>query len=276
MNYFRLLRPFNWIKNFFIFVPIFFAKNIFALEKFQATAEAFLVFCLLASSVYIVNDILDIESDKNHSYKKDRPLASGKVSVAQAVFIEVLLLACVAGLIYYFIPQTAPIFLAYWVLNLLYSLFFKHIAVLDIVCVAIFYLLRVVVGAQAAQVPVSEWLILCTLFLSLFLIIGKRKAEYREEHRRKVLASYTGEFLNGLLVLSAGLSIISFSLYTILVAHSDWAVYSVIFVILGIFRYTLLVFQDSHHEMPEKAIFGDPVLLAAAAGWAAIMFKVFY
>ena len=276
-EYFHLLRPASWVKNFFVFAPLFFARELFSITKLTTTLSAFLIFCLTASSVYIINDIVDRKEDKRHSLKRYRPLASGKISLKEAVFILLLLMVSAASLTYSFAQQIAVVVTIYFLLNVLYSFYVRRIPVLDILLISSFYLLRIEAGGRAAQVPISAWLILCTIFLALFLIIGKRKAEImRLDVKREVLNVYTQKFLEALFIISAGLSIISYSLYTLLVLNSRIAVYSIFFVLLGMFRYILLSYNTDQGECPEKTIWGDNVLVLSALGWTIFMCKLFY
>src|ERR1035437_2220667 len=166
---FKLLRPYSWIKNLFIFVPLFFARDFFIYAKLSTVILAFIVFCITASSVYILNDIFDIEQDRKHSNKKNRPLASGAVSVKSAIIMFFCLLIIDAFIVYFYIPQIFLLIGLYFLLNILYSKYLKHIAVVDILLVSSFYFIRIIIGGIAAQVPVSHWLLLCMIFISIFL-----------------------------------------------------------------------------------------------------------
>ena len=181
LQLFALLRPYSWIKNLFIFVPLFFARDFFIYEKLTNVTLAFIIFCITASSVYIINDIFDIEQDRKHDTKKNRPIASGAVSVKSAVTLFFCLLAINALLIHFFIPQIFQLVGLYFFLNILYSAYLKHIAILDLLLVSSFYYLRIMVGGIAAGVPISNWLSICIVFISLFLIVGKRLAEFDQK-----------------------------------------------------------------------------------------------
>ncbi len=271
-----LLRPYNWIKNLFLFVPLFFAKEFFNTEKIVPTTWAFIAFCLTASAVYIINDIADKDQDSKHSLKKYRPIASGKISSVTAWIAATVLMIAVAAIVYVKIPEIFLLLLTYFVLNILYSLWLKHEAVVDILLVATFYSLRIMIGGVAADVPVSHWLILCTIFISLFLIVGKRMAEYGQENKRRVLAAYTPTFLQALLIISATLSIISYSLYAVLVLDTNLAAFSVFFVLLGVMRYTSLILTSQKAEYPEKALVGDGVIVVSGLLWLGMMYFIFY
>jgi decaprenyl-phosphate phosphoribosyltransferase len=155
-------------------------------------------------------------------------------------------------------------------------MYLKHIAVLDILLVSSFYFIRIMVGGIAAQVPISHWLLLCIIFVSLFLIVGKRLAEFRQNEKRIVLLQYTPEFLNAMLIISATLIIISYSLYSVLVWNSDIAIFSIFLVLLGIIRYLLLIFTTDRAEYPEKVIITDKIIFMSGILWVFIMYLIIY
>jgi 4-hydroxybenzoate polyprenyltransferase len=271
-----LLRPRSWLKNGLIFGPIFFAKDFFVSEKLFLTFIAFISFCLVASAVYVLNDDIDKEVDRLHEKKKDRPIASGKISEIQARGLTVFLLVLSFTLLFFFIPKAAPYICAYFFINVLYSLYLKHIAIVDVVVISLFYVIRILVGGVAAGVPVSSWLIMCTIFLSLFLILGKRIAEFKQSVRRKSLEGYTEQFLYMMLSIAAAVSILSYSLYVILVLQSPYAIYTMFFVLMGIMRYIYLIITSNTSEYPERLIFGDRVVLISVLGWIILVYSIFY
>jgi 4-hydroxybenzoate polyprenyltransferase len=272
----KLLRPYSWIKNLFIFVPLFFAKDLFIYTKLTTVILAFIVFCITASSVYILNDFFDREQDRKHDTKKNRPLASGTVSVKSAITLLSCLLIIDAYLVYFFIPQIFWFIGLYFLLNILYSKYLKRIAVLDILVVSSFYFIRIMVGGIAAGVPISHWLLVCIIFISLFLIVGKRLAEFSQDDKRIVLLEYTPEFLNAMLVISATLTIISYSLYSVFVLDSGLAIFSIFLVLLGIIRYLFLVFTTHKAEYPEKVIVTDKIIFVSSIVWVFTMYFIIY
>jgi len=276
MEYLKILRPLHWIKNLFVFVPIFFAKEIFVMEEFINATLAFIVFCFTASSLYIVNDIVDRREDQKHPQKKLRPIAAGKIAIWEALLISFFLISLSLLIIYFFIPQTFWVILIYIVLNLLYSFYLKHIVIFDILTISSFYLLRVIGGGMATFIPISRWLILCTIFLTLFIIIGKRMAELRQINKRKVLYYYDIYFLGQLLIVSAGLTIIAYGLYSVLGSPSPLAVYSIFFVLVGIFRYLFIIHSSAVSEFPEKIIVSDKVILGSVLSWIVYLYLILY
>ncbi|MDP2696268.1 MAG: UbiA prenyltransferase family protein [bacterium] len=276
MSFITLLRPLHWVKNLLVFVPIFFAREIFMADRMMAAFYAFLAFSLTASAVYIINDIVDRQHDAQHPIKRLRPIASGAVSITQAVMLLVILLAGGAILVYFLSPQLAVIIGAYLLLNLLYSFYLKHWPIFDIVLISSLYLLRVVGGGVASQTHISTWLILCTVFISLFLIVGKRRVEFSQLHRRKVLGLYSGELLDHLFGIAAGLTIISYGLYTILGVNSELAVYSIFLVLIGIFRYLLITYRSAVAEYPERVLWSDKIISGSVLAWLIFMYFIFY
>lgn len=276
LPFIQLLRPSSWIKNLLIIVPLFFARDIFDSGKLFSTTIAFIVFCLVASSVYILNDIIDQEHDREHEKKRFRPIASGEIKVKPAIFVLIILLAVACILGFMFVPQITPIVFLYFVLNVAYSLYIKHIAIVDIITISFFYLIRIVVGGTAAGIQISDWLLLCTIFISLFLITGKRIAEFNQKTKRRVLNDYTAEFLHGILLISATLSIIAYSLYVILALKSNIGIYSIFFVLVGIIRYIYIVLTTHKSEYPEQIIISDKVILLNGLCWVILMYIIFY
>src|SRR3989339_121792 len=180
MAYLTLLRPKQWVKNFLVFVPIFFAQDFFGKDKIWQASLSFVVFCFIASTVYIVNDIFDKKTDQNHPKKQYRPIASGKISIKAAIFMATFIFSIGIILAYIFIPKAIPLLLIYVFLNLIYSYRIKHIVVFDVLLVSVFYLLRILIGGFATSTPISSWLILC-VFRYLYLIYSSAEIEYPEK-----------------------------------------------------------------------------------------------
>ena len=238
------IRLHHWIKNFLVFAPLFFAGHVMSVSELKLTFLLFLAFCFLASGIYIFNDILDKDRDAQHPHKKNRPIASGKMSVRTALLIMFIFLVCVAYISIYFNLKTNILLGLYFLLNLSYSLILKHIALLDIFLVAGLYILRIKAGGELIDVHVSEWLILVTLFLALFLVIGKRRAELisvSSEKTRLVLREYTREFLDYCLTVVVAGTLLTYSLYAIS-ANIPYLVYSTFFVFFGMFRYMYVIY----------------------------------
>lgn len=280
MAYLKLLRPKQWVKNLLVFVPIFFAQDFFGKDKIWQASLSFVVFCLIASTVYIVNDIFDKKTDQNHPKKQYRPIASCKIPVKAAILMAIFIFSIGIILAYIFIPKAIPLLLIYVFLNLIYSYRIKHIVVFDVLLVSVFYLLRILVGGFATSTPISSWLILCVFFASLLVIIGKRLGEQGQLHKRAVLQYYSNDFLRQLLSVSSSLVIASYGLYSILGFHlgdhPDLVVYSIFFVVLGVFRYLYLIYSSAEIEYPEKLIFADKIVFGSIVSWLLYMFFVIY
>ena len=263
MHYLLLLRPHNWIKNFFVFIPLFFAHKLLAPEQLTLAAYAFIAFCSVASAVYVINDIADRENDRKHPKKQHRPIASGAVSPTAGWLIAAALLAITGFIAYKAVPAIVPVLGVYFIANLGYSFYLKRVAIVDILMVAGFYLLRVSAGALAVDVPVSGWLLLATIFVALFLVVAKRKAELvhgdilqqTQGQTRAVLQQYKPEFLNMLLTMSVVMMLVVYSVYTVTVLASHRASYSMFFVLLGVLRYMYLANNSTEAEQPERLIF---------------------
>lgn len=274
--YMELMRPMQWVKNLLVFSPIFFAHQVFNFGTLTNGVLAFIVFSLFASAVYVMNDLADADLDRAHPRKRSRPIARGAINETKAVAFIVMLLAA-ATIALAFVPALVPIALIYFGLNVMYSFRLKHVAVIDVLLVAIFYILRVVAGGLATNLPLSPWIILCVFFGSLFIIVGKRRAEAHLVSKRSVLDSYSPQALDAMLNVTAGLAIISYGLYSILGHNSPRLVYSTIFVVFVFFRMLNDIYvRPSEAETPEKLVFKDRWILASFMGWVVYVFWVFY
>ena len=281
----KLIRVKQWVKNFFVFAPLIFDGKFTDTDAFLAVTLLFISFCLLSSVVYIVNDIFDRVGDRQHPLKNKRPLASGAISLKTAWLLAVLLL-CGVCLTLFFQPLSANmVLLLYLLLNLLYSAFFKHLVIIDVLIIATGFVLRVVAGACAIGILVSNWMFLVTFFLSLFIGFGKRRYElYLLDELggefRAVLHKYSTTFCDTLVTVCLGLTIITYSLYTVdplVIARlkSDKLVYSLPMVIYGLFRYLYLLYEKHDGELTE-VLFRDRGLQAAILLWLGFVFGLIY
>jgi 4-hydroxybenzoate polyprenyltransferase len=271
-NIFKLIRVKNWLKNIFIFVPLVFSEKLFDLTSVQISLVAFITFSLASSIVYIFNDIIDAESDREHLIKRNRPIASKDISpgngLVVAAFLILLLLVTLLFLPIYF----SYVIIGYLLLNLAYSIKLKTIVILDIMCIAAGFMLRVLGGAFAINVYTSKWLILTTLFLSLFLAVMKRKSESElldNGNSRLVLKEYPPDFINQISAISAGAVIICYALYTVSertinIFQTENLVFTTIFFIFGIFRYMHIVYTQKKGEDTIAVLLKDiPMILNA-------------
>lgn len=283
----RLLRPDQWLKNFFIFAPLIFSKHLFNEGYFWTAAQAFVVFALLSSTVYIFNDIADREADRLHPTKRNRPITAGRISIIQAICIAAVLLVIIALLVTRLNAKFLFVAAVYFVLNLAYSFVLKHVILVDVFIVAAGFMLRVLAGAFAINVQVSEWLVLCTLFISLFLSISKRRGELllvknSDEYRgRAVLREYDVEFMDQMMTIAASGMAISYALYTVAertisVFGTSNLIFTTVFVLFGIFRYLHLVRVRKTEDNPTHMLTTDPVTLLNVAAWFVVCVIIIY
>lgn len=288
LNLIKLIRPKQWIKNFFVFAPILFSKHIFDAAYLINSIEAFLTFCLTTSAVYIINDIMDVESDRAHPKKKYRPIASGETSVQQAlIFLGILIILIIFS---FFFQSKLFMFVIvlYFITNFLYSYKIKKVVLLDVFFISFGFMLRVLGGAAAISVTVSSWMVLTTIFISLFLAISKRRAELSQivnleniEKQRPVLKEYSVEFADQLNTIAAAGTIISYALYTVsdrtlATFGTEKLIYTTPFVIYGIFRYMYLMHKKNLGESPTSMVVRDIPILLTVICWFLVCLLIIY
>ena len=268
LNYLKLIRVQQWVKNVFVFVPLLFSHNLFEREYFLITLFAFFLFSLASSAIYVINDLIDIESDRAHPSKKNRPLPSGAISKPAAVITFIVILIVIALLLPNFNYDFIICVAAFIVLNVLYTFYFKHIVILDVFSIAAGFTLRVLGGAFVISVPLSSWLILTTMFISLFLGVMKRHSELtlspvdENSSSRKVLADYSLNFADQMATVAAAGVIICYALYTVAartvsIFNTENLIYTTPFVVFGIFRYMYLEYMSNKGENTTKIIATD-------------------
>ena len=282
----RLARPSQWLKNGVVLAGLIFsgeAIHIFALE---VAALAVAIFCLLSSSVYVLNDLVDREKDRRHPLKKGRPIASGRVSPATAVlFCGLLLVMALAGA--WFINWSFFIIsLGYVVLNLSYSFWLKNVVIVDAMSIAVGFVLRAYAGAYAIEVPASKWLAINTLFLALFLAFGKRRHElvFLEDDaasHRTILSKYSPYLLDQLIGIVTASVVVVYMLYTFSPEVStklgtENLFLTIPFVIYGIFRYLYLIHQEEKGGSPTRVLISDRPILVNVILWLATVVLVLY
>jgi len=282
----KLLRIKHWIKNTFLFIPTFFAGNIFNLTELTKLFEGFLAFSFIASAVYILNDINDRNIDKLHPKKKSRPIASGKIKVSQASFVLVLclILGLLLGL---YISHTFLYLLAvYFLLNVGYSLGLKNIAILDLFIVAFGFLLRIYGGGIITDLPISHWLSMMVLLLALFLVIAKRRDDIvirasTGEEIRKTSKTYNLEFINSCLTLLSAVIIVAYLMYTVSPEiterfNSNYLFITTVFVIAGVMRYLQITFVEQQSGSPTSIFFKDKFILITVFCWIVSFYILIY
>lgn len=288
--YLRMLRPVHWSKNAFILAALIFAHQegparanlLFDPQKVLQSLYAVLCFCVLASCVYVLNDIHDVAQDRLHPRKRNRPLASGKISVASAWVVVLVLSVLGIGGSFAFSFPLGLVCATYLVLNLTYSWYLKNKVIVDVMCIAIGFVLRALAGVVAIQVPLSPWLLVCTFTLCLFVGFGKRRCELAianddfqvASDRRPVLARYTLELLGHLLTVSAAIAIMTFLLYTMDVKTAEkfgtnYLIYSVPLVMYGVFRFAVLI-QTGRFDGPIELLISDRAFDATIVLWVAM------
>lgn len=276
MRYLRLLRPPQWIKNAFVFAGLLFGHAWHDPAKVEGALAAFVAFCLISSAVYVFNDLMDREQDRLHPRKAARPLASGEVGVPAA--LAIMASCAFAGLAIAFTMAGWPlIYVAYIVLNLGYSLGLKHVVILDVFIIASGFMLRLLAGTSSIGIVPSQWLLLCGLLLTLFLGFAKRRAELialegESAHHRAVLEHYTATLLDQMITVVAAGVMVTYSLYTmspttVALHGTDRLIYTLPFVLYGMFRYLFLLHRRGGGGDAAQELLRDPHLLVAVGGW---------
>jgi 4-hydroxybenzoate polyprenyltransferase len=278
------MRPKQWLKNVFVFTGIIFGGSFYNETLVMAVIQTTVAFCLTSSGVYIVNDIVDVENDRVHPVKKNRPLASGKVSLPSAIVLGVLCLFFGIYLASTISAKVLGIIVSYVILNIAYSFKLKHVVILDVFCIATGFMMRILAGTAGVGIPPSKWLLLCGLLMTLFLGFAKRRSELShvknsvEEHRY-VLKNYDPGLLDTLSAICAAGVIMGYSLYTmspdtVRMHGTENLMYSVPPVIYALFRYLYLMHKWGHGGDPTHDLFRDKHILAAVAIWAAVTIYV--
>ncbi len=283
-SYLRLMRPQEWVKNVIVL-----AGPVFALRVLEpAVAVAFIAFCLVSSASYVINDIVDREADRSHPTKRYRPIASGEVSVLSASTLAVFLLAAAVAIGYLFLPLSVlEAVFGYFLLIVAYSFALKRRPILDVIVIAIGFVLRAVAGAKAVELYVSPWLLVCTFTLCMFLGFGKRRCEVaalgntdRALAHRPTLVRYTPELLNHLTSVSAGIAVVTFLLYTMDSSLAirppftkEYLVYTLPLVVYALFRYAMLI-ESGKFSGPTQIMLTDRGLLLTGLVWVIVVLAI--
>lgn len=277
----QLLRPKQWIKNLFLFAALLFSKNIDKLPYITAAVYAFLCFCITSSTVYIFNDMLDIEKDRKHPRKRKRPLAAGLISRREARLLMLLMLPAAIGMAFMLNYSFGIIIMVYLLNNLLYTLYVKQLVILDVMSIALGFILRVTGGAVAIEVLISPWLLLCTFLLALFLGFSKRRNELQilqgdSQSHRSILEHYSLDFIDSMLSIVTASTLISYSLYTFFASEDKYSMVTILFVLYGIFRYQYLIYNKRLGESPEEIVLTDKPLLINILLWILTSIVILY
>lgn len=260
--YAKLLRPRQWIKNIFVFFGLIFSEGNIDIYQIIKSFIAFVLFCLISSSVYIYNDLIDIEADKVHPRKRFRPLAAGLISKRQAIMILVLIASFTLSFSFYFNFNFACIVMSYFLLNILYALKLKKIVIIDIMVIALGFVFRAISGFLVIENVINMYSLLCTFFLTLFLGLNKRKQELynlnkKAKEHREILGEYSIEKINQMIPIVASCAILSYSFYTIQDSKSLWMMLTIPSVIYGMLRYECLAYSTNVGETPELILIKD-------------------
>ena len=289
-HYIQLLRPLQWIKNAFVFAPIFFSNHLLENKYFWPTFIVFISFCLISSSIYCFNDLRDVEADRLHPKKRNRPIASGRISAKSGYVMMVLCMIGAFGVLPLARSVNTPylyiIIAAYWLMNIAYCLWLKQIAILDVSIIAVGFVMRVITGGVATDIWISHWLVLMTFLITLFLAFTKRNDDYRlyEKTGQKPRVSITGynkTFINEATAIIGSVTMVSYIMYTMspeviermgtryVYLTSGW-------VLAGLLRYlqNMIVFGLS--GSPTKSLVKDHFIQICIIGWIASFFAIIY
>lgn len=280
------LRPLQWAKNLFVLAPLVFGHKLGDPVAVSQALLALVAFCCAASTIYLINDVRDREEDRNHPLKRLRPLAAGTLAVPVALLAALVLGVAALALAVYLGRAFLVVLGIYLVLSLLYTHWFKHMVILDVMCISLGFVLRVLAGAAATHVVVSRWLFLCTIFLALFLAFSKRRHEITllagaASGQRKVLDHYSPAFLDQMINVVTASSVVSYALYsvapeTVAKYNTQDLVYTIPLVLYGIFRYLYLMYQKPGERNPTEAILRDPPFLINMALWGIAVIWIVY
>ena len=281
----KTMRPRQWTKNIFVFAALVFDKQLFLPSPFLRTLAGFFLFCLISSAVYIVNDLADVEADRQHPEKKHRPIASGRLPVGVAWAAAAVLTVLAVGLGWLLSPSFAAVVAAYLIINLLYSKWLKHVPIVDVLIIAAGFVLRVGAGVTLIHVErFSPWLYVVMTLLSLFLGFGKRRAELsllsaEAGSHRKVLDGYTLPLLDQYILIVSSTTVVAYSLYTFSAPNlpaNHTMMLTIPFVVYMIFRYLYLIQVKQAGGAPEDILLSDRPFQIAMVLWALVVLVVFY
>jgi 4-hydroxybenzoate polyprenyltransferase len=280
------LRPEQWTKNLIVFAPLLFGRELFQATALLTTATAFVVFCPLSGVVYLVNDVADREADRNHPHKCRRPIASGALSPVTALGAAAVIGGFALAAAFWLRPLFGAVAAGYLILLALYSAWFKHVVIIDVLTIAVGFVLRAAAGAVAIDVPISHWLLVCTILLALFLALSKRRHELvllangATEHR-PILGEYSPYLLDQMIGVVTASTLIAYIFYTfspdtVEKFGTSLMGLTIPFPLYGIFRYLYLVHRKDGGASPAEMLINDRPLLACVALWAAAVVLIIY
>jgi 4-hydroxybenzoate polyprenyltransferase len=279
------LRPRQWIKNLFLFAGVVFGQQLFTPAVWTAAA-AFLVFCVLSGAVYLLNDVADRDADRLHPAKRGRPVAAGRLGPGQAVAAAVILVAAGLAAALWLSRPFALAAVAYVALLGAYSVWLKHLVIVDVLVVALGFVLRAVAGALVIEVAISGWLLICTVLLALFLALGKRRHEVLTleadaARHRPILAEYSAGLLDQMIAVVTASTVTAYALYTmspetVAKFRTTLLPATLPFVLYGIFRYLYLLYRRQLGGNPSEIVLNDRALLVNTLAWLAVTLLIVY
>ena len=285
----HLLRPHQWTKNLFIFMPLFFSANAGNLHQLILALYAFISFSLIASSIYCLNDAIDVKEDRLHPEKSKRPIASGQISIRAAIGLAIFLFAGGISMQIFLQLNTNVIVvtLLYVLINIAYVLKLKQSTIIDIMCIASGFVLRVVIGGYATNVALSHWIVLMTFLLATFLACAKRQDDVRYHLKegivaRKNIIHYNVDVLNAMMVITATVTIVCYIMYTVdkevigRFGNKDYIYATSIFVLAAIFRYLQITMVDEKSGSPTKILLKDRFIQLCILGWITAFVFIIY
>ena len=285
-NIFFLLRPNQYIKNIFIFLPLFFSLKIIELDLFLNATIAFIAFSLISSAVYIFNDFHDIKEDRLHPKKKSRPLASGAITKSQSIGVMVVFFLLGFGLTSIIHISVSVIVLVYIAMNIIYTLYLKKVAIIDVAIIALGFVMRIFVGSYSTDVPLSKWIIIMTFLLALFIVLAKRRDDVlihlnTGNKMRKVVNNYNLQFIDTTLAIMAAVVIVTYILYTtspgvVEKLHGKHLYLTSLFVILGIMRYLQIILVMKDGGSPTEIVLKDRFIQMILFGWGLSFVIILY
>ncbi len=281
----RELRIHQWLKNVFVLIPLVFDRQLFRIDSFLQSLLGFFLFCFVSSSVYIINDIIDLEADRKHPKKRNRPIAAGKLPVNLAWGIAIILILGSIAAAFFLSPWFMLILVIYFLINLAYSLKLKHFALIDVMIIAAGFVLRVAAGVSLLVVErFSPWLYVVTTLFALFLGLGKRRGELvtlqnNDHSQRKVLDGYTIPFLDQLITIVSATTIVAYSLYTFSAPNlpeNHAMMLTIPFALYGIFRYIYLIQVKNEGGAPDELVLVDRPLQISFLLFGLSILIIFY
>lgn len=290
-NLFKLIRPHQWLKNVFVMIPMFFGGSLLDPSDIRASVITFFAFSFIASSVYCFNDIIDVDADRRHPVKCKRPIASGAISVKSAWALMALMFLLSAGMVclldtYTHVIQVGLVILVYYLLNILYCSKLKQYAIVDVCIIAFGFVLRVLAGGFATDIVLSNWLVLMTFLLTLFLSFAKRRDDVLRmnetgEPPRKNTIRYNLTFINQAITITASVTLVCYIMYTVSLEvvnrfHSDLLYLTSVFVLLGLLRYIQITVVDKKSGDPTKMMLRDRFTQCVVLVWALTFLVLIY